>query len=393
MRLRRTPLTAIATAVLSAGALTAALLTTGTAATAEPAGTAEPGGTSHAASIGQPAGVPWSHVGPGWVLAQYTTAAPEGGKTGPATLYLISPGGARYPLARWPDFRSAPELIAWSPDGKRALFQVFSGQGSAAQLTLATGRMSTLAMQGNATPIGYTTPDGLNIVGSRPAGSGTIVARYSLSGRLVQSLGYFAGGQPLYSPSGTEFVAGASHGVKLVSNRGSLIRQLPVPGTSANTCGAVRWWNSGTVLVSCVPPGRAASQLWLVPVGGGRPKALTPPRNTARSGDFGDLDAWQLPSGLYLQAAGACGVLHIYRQAPGGSIKLVTVPHTNGDNRVLTARGSRLLVQAPTDCTGSVSLLWYDPGTRAEQWLIRPPGRVLGVAVAVPFYSRQNGDL
>lgn len=59
----------------------------------------------------------------------------------------------------------------------------------------------------------------------------------------------------------------------------------------------------------------------------------------------------------------------------------------------LTARGSRLLVQAPTDCTGSVSLLWYDPGTRAEQWLIRPHGHVLGVAFAVPFYSQQNGDL
>jgi TolB protein len=381
MRLRRTPLTVIATAALSAGVLTAALLTTGTAATAEPVTRA------------QPAGVPWSHVGPGWVLAQYTTAAPEGGKTGPATLYLISPGGARYQLAHWPDFRTAPELVAWSPDGKRALFQVFSGKGGVEQLTLATGRMSTFVMPGNATPIGYTTPDGLNIVGSRPSGNGTIVARYSLSGRLVQSLGYFPGGQPLYAPSGTEFAAGASHGIKLVSNRGSLIRQLPVPGTSVNTCGPVRWWNSGTILASCAPAGSAATQLWLVPVGGARPKALTPPRNPARTGDFGDLDAWRLSSGLYLQAAGACGVLHIYRQAPGGSIKLITVPHTNGDNRVLTARGSRLLVQAPADCTGSVSLLWYDPGTRAEQWLIRPKGNVLGVANAIPFYSRQNGNL
>ena len=378
MRLRRTPLTAIATAVLSAGVLTAALLTTGTAATAEPVTSA------------QPAGVPWSHVGPGWVLAQYTTAAPEGGKTGPATLYLVSPGGARYQLARWPDFRTAPELVAWSPDGKRALFQVFSGKGGAEQLTLATGRMSTFVMQGNATPIGYTTPRGLNILGSRLSGNDTIVARYSLSGRLVQSLG---SGGALYAPSGTEFAAGASHGIKLVSNRGSLIRQLPMAGTSANTCDPVRWWNSGTILASCAPPGTAAQRLWLVPVSGARPKALTPPRNPARSGDFGDLDAWRLSSGLYLQAAGACGVLHIYRQAPGGSIKLITVPHTNGDNRVLTARGSRLLVEAPTDCTGSVSLLWYNPGTRAEQWLIRPKGNVLGVANAVPFYSRQNGDL
>jgi hypothetical protein len=378
MRLRRTPLTAIATAVLSAGVLTAALLTTGTAATAEPVTSA------------QPAGVPWSHVGPGWVLAQYTTAAPEGGKTGPATLYLVSPGGAKYQLARWPDFRTAPELVAWSPDGKRALFQVFSGKGGAEQLTLATGRMSTFVMQGNATPIGYTTPRGLNIVGTRLSGNSTIVARFSLSGRLVQSLG---SGGALYTPSGTEFAAGASRGVKLVSNRGALIRQLPVPGTSANTCNPVRWWNSGAILASCSPPGSGVPRLWLVPVSGAHPKALTPPRNPNRSGDLGDLDAWRLSSGLYLQAAGPCGVLRIYRQAPGGSIKLITVPHTNGDNRVLTARGSRLLVEAPTDCTGSVSLLWYDPGTRAEQWLIRAPGNVIGVANAVPFYSRQNGDL
>ena len=86
-------------------------------------------------------------------------------------------------------------------------------------------------------------------------------------------------------------------------------------------------------------------------------------------------------------------MLHIYRQARNGSIKLVTAPHTSGDNRVLTARGSRLLVQAPSECTGSVSLLWYDPGTKAEQWLIRPPGHVIGVTVAIPFYSRQNGNL
>jgi hypothetical protein len=380
MRLRRTPLAAIAAAVLSAGVLTAALLTAGTAA-------------AQAARAAQPAGVPWSHVGPGWVLAQYTTAAPEGGKTGPVTLYLISPGGARYQLARWPDFRSAPELLAWSPDGQRALFQTFSGPGGVGQLTLATGRMTTFVMPGAATPIGYTTPKGLNIVAARPSGSGTILARYSLSGRLVQSLGYSADGAVLYAPSGTEFVTGASHGLKLVSNGGSLIRQLPVPRTSTDSCNPVRWWNGGTVLASCSPPGNSVPRLWLVPASGAHPKALTPPRNPSTSGDLGDLDAWHLSSGLYLQAAGPCGVLHIFRQARNGSIKLVTVPHTSGDNQVLTARGSRLLIQAPTECTGGISLLWYDPGKRAEQWLIRAPGHVIGVANAIPFYSRENGNL
>jgi hypothetical protein len=377
MRLWRAPLTAIVTAMVSA-VLLAAGTTAGVAA-------AQPAGSTARASV------PWDRVGAGWVLAQYASAPPEGG-SGPAALYLISPGGTRYQLASWPDWRFAPQLAAWSPDGKRALFQVFSGKSGVEQLTLATGQVSTFILPGEANPIGYTTPHGLNIVVGHPAGSGTILARYSLSGRLVRSLGYSADGQVLYTPSGTEFVTGTSQGLKLVSNGGTLIRNLPVPGTSANSCNPARWWNSDTVLASCPPPGSAIPQLWLVPVSGARPAALTP-RRSASSGDLGDLDAWPLPSGLYLQSAGPCGVLQIFKQARGGAITLVTVPHTMGDNRVLTALGSRLLIQAPTSCTGSVSLVWFDPATRAEQWLIRAPGNVTGAAIAIPFYSRENGNL
>jgi hypothetical protein len=378
MRAWRTSLTM--TAVVSA-----VLLTAGTAASVAAAGPV--GRTAARASV------PWSHVGAGWVLAQYTTAPAGGGAgSGSAELYLISPGGTRYQLASWPDWRTAPELVAWSPDGKRALFQVFSGKGGVDQLTLATGQMSTFVMPGSATPIGYTTPDGLNIVAGQPSGNGTSLARYSLSGRLTSPLGYSADGQVLYAPSGTEFVTGSSNGLKLVSNAGALIRRLPVPGTSANSCNPVRWWDSSMVLASCPPPNTASPQLWLVPLGGGRPTALTPPRSF-KTGDLGDLDAWQLPSGLYLQSAGPCGELQIFKQAGNGSITLVTVPHTEGDNRVLTVLGSRLLVQAPTSCEGSVSLLWFNPGTRAEQWLIRAPANAVGVTAAIPFYGRENGNL
>jgi TolB protein len=381
MRLRRTPLTAIVTAALSAVLLTAALLTTGTAGVAA----AQPAVGSVQASV------PWSHVGAGWVLTQYASAAPQGG-SGPAALYLISPGGTRYRLASWPNWRTAPQLLAWSPDGQRALFGVFSGQGGTQVLTLATGQVSTFVMPGAASPIGFTTPRGLNIVAGQPAGSGTSLARYSLSGRLLQPLGYSADGQVLYAPSGIEFLTGTTHGLKLVSNDGALIRNLPVPGTSANSCNPVRWWSTGTVLASCIPPNSASPQLWLVPASGARPTALTPPRLVS-SGDLGDLDAWRLPSGLYLQSAGPCAVLQIFKQAGDGSITLVPVPHTNGDNRVLTALGSQLLIQAPTSCAGSVSLLWFNPATRAEQWLIRAPGNVVGASIAIPFYSRENGNL
>jgi TolB protein len=380
MHLRRASLTAILTAVLFTAGTTA-----GVAAAAQPATPATPASAARAA-------VPWDHVGPGWILAQDTTARPGGGASGPVTLDLISPSGTRYQLARWSDSRFAPALLAWSPDGKRALFQVFSGKGGAEELTLATGQASTFVLPGMANPIGYTTPDGLNIVAGRPSGNNTSLARYTLSGRLAHSLGTSTDGTVLYQPSGTEFLTGASHGLKLVSNEGTPIRTLPVPGTTTSSCTPVRWWTASTVLASCEQPHSDGPQLWLVPVGGARPQALTPPRKVS-SGDLGDLDAWTLPSGLYLQAAGPCAVLQIFKQARDGSITLDKVPHTNGDNDVLTALGARLLIQAPTSCIGSNSLLWFNPATHAEQWLIRAPANQIGVTVAIPFYSREDGNL
>lgn len=392
MRLRGAALAVIIPALVSA-LLT--VMTSGCAA-AQPARAAAGLTASHATSGpgGSPHGraaVPWSHVGPGWVLTQYASAPPEGG-SGPAALYLISPGGTRYQLASWPSWRSAPQLVAWSPDGQRALFQVVTGRGGAEQLTLASGQVSRFGLPGGASVIGYTTPRGLNIVAGQPDGDGTSLARYTLSGRLARSLGYSADGQILYQPSGAGFVTGTSNGLELAGNAGGLIRRLPVPGASANSCNPARWWDSATVLASCAPAGRAAFQLWLVPVSGARPRPLTPPR-AASSRDLGDLDAWSLASGLYLQSAGPCGVLQIFRQAQAGAITLVSVPHTMGDNHVLTVDGSRMLVQAPTSCTGSVSLLWFNPATRAEQWLIRAPASATGAAIAIPFYSRENGNL
>jgi len=378
MRLRGAVLTAIVTVLASTLAL---------GSMTSPSAAASP---STAASTAR-ASVPWSHVGAGWVLTQYTSAPPEGG-SGPAALYLIGPGGTRYQLASWPSWRTAPQLVAWSPDGSRALFQVVTGRGGAEQLSLASGRVSTITLPGGASVIGYTTPRGLDIVAGRPDGDGTSLARYTQSGRLDHSLGYSADGQVLYQPSGSGFVTGSSHGLELAGNAGNVVRNLTVPGTSANSCNPARWWDSGTVLASCAPAGRAAPQLWLVPVSGARPRALTPPR-AASSRDLGDLDAWSMASGLYLQAAGPCGVLQIFRQARGGSVTLVSVPHTLGDNHVLTVAGARMLVQAPTSCTGSVSLLWFNPATRAEQWLVRAPASATGAAIAIPFYSRENGNL
>src|SRR4029077_17234849 len=106
-------------------------------------------------------------------------------------------------------------------------------------------------------------------------GNDFIEGRYSLSGRLLKSLGSRG---VLYTPSGTEFAARASHGLKLVSNLGPLIKQLPVP--SAGTCGPVRWWDGGTILASCAPPAGAGSRLWVGPGIGARPPGRHPAPKT-----------------------------------------------------------------------------------------------------------------
>lgn len=344
------------------------------------------GAASAASAAGTP-GVPWKQVGPGWELVEYSTGmvdSPAG--PGPATLYLVSPAGSRYVLYRW-SAADMPYLLAWSGDKTRALLTTATGQ--AEQLALATGRITRVALPSGVMSGSYTRPAGLNILGETASG---VIARYSLTGHLDKVLAHVSAyGNFLSAADGATLVVPSGAGLKLISNSGRTLRALPMRGQ--DSCSPVRWWNSSTVLASCVPPTSASPRLWLVPVNGARPTALTPQRSIS-SGDYGDLDAWQLPSGLYLQAAGACGTLQIFRQAANGAITRITPPHTTGNNNVIvTTSGSRMLVHAETGCPGSMSLLWYDPHTHAEQWLMKAPGSQRGVVAVAPYYGRENAPV
>ena len=341
-----------------------------------------------AAAAAPQARVPWKAVGPGWELAQYTNGTPA--KHGPTTLYLVSPAGARYSLYTWRASASlAPGLIAWSGDKTRALFNGNS-QGQVEQLDLATGTMTRFRLPGLAYAIGYTRPDGLNILGVRITGQVATLARYSLTGKLVKVLAT-SGIDSIsgaYSADGTMLAVSGTTGLRLISNAGGVIRRLPVPGTDPNMgCWPSRWWNAGAVLAGCFDKKYDLPRLWLVPVSGARPVALTPQRTPAGH-DYGDIDGWRLASGFYLQSLGACGTLEFNKQNANGSVTPVKVPGTlNVSTRIVTADGPWLLVDAITGCGGSQSLLWFNPGTRAERWLFRTPASASGVQAVVPYYS------
>jgi hypothetical protein len=360
--------------ICTAGMLAGALLSAGTA-------------TAQSHDRAQ-ARIPWSEVGPGWELVQYTTGATTQLMT---TLYLVGPRGTKYALrtSRNEQF----SLVAWSGDKTRALLYD-DAAGKAGQLNLMTGKLTTFAMGGHASPLGYTLPSGLNILALQSYGSSFALARYSLVGKLLKVLvrSKWAAFGEVYAPDGATLAIAGSAGVGLVSNLGGVIRQLDVPGTDPVVgCTPERWWNAGTILAACIAKStNSEPRLWLVPANGARPTALTPQREAGH--DLGDFDAWRLTSGLYLQSEGACGVTEINRQAANGSVTPVNVPGTsNTDNVIVTAVGPRLLIEPEGACrVEEPGLLWYNPATHAEQWLFRY-SPYASLPDVIPFNSTENG--
>jgi hypothetical protein len=346
------------------------------------------GGELAAGQVGSRSAVPWRRVGAGWVLAEFWPGRlPFAGKgiAAAAMLYLIDPAGGRYRLYRWAATKSPDHLVDWSGDKSRALLQSTTG-GALEQVVLATGAVSRFRVPGNTLVIGYTRPGGRGLLGGQRIGSRLRLARYSLSGRLSRVL---ASGGDVYSAvssgSGAVLAVPGAQGVRLVSSDGGVIRTLRVPGTARPGCFPSRWWNSVTILAYCYAKGAGyRARLWLVPASGASPAPLTPQRGRVGR-DHGDIGAWRLPGGLYLQAIGSSGNARIFRQAAGGPVTPVTVPRTAGDDLVLASRGGRLLVAASNLCAGSTSLAWFSPSTRREQVLIRPPRGRAGLFGAVPY--------
>jgi TolB protein len=356
--------------------------------------------TENAGQAGTASAVPWGKVGPGWALAMYSAnQAGEGvkPKAGPSTLYLVDPQGGRYRLFTWSarSPRANWDLLGWSGDAKRALFTT-GYVGSTVrehiyQLQLRTGQVTGFTLPANVGAVGYTRPDGLNILAEKGAdiSNNVTVQRYSLSGKLQKNLATVKGLSPFgtgsgvaYNSSGTEIAAGTVNGLELISNAGGVIRKVPVPGAKAG-CGVIRWWSKGTILASCMASNEPGPQLWAIPAGGARPTALTPVRTSGF--DLGDFNAWQLSSGLYVDGFGACGTLVIGRQPAHGKEQQVKVPGADS-SLVVNATRSKLMVERINACSPGVSLVWFNPATRAMKVAIDVGKHQVGVRQVVPYF-------
>jgi hypothetical protein len=377
-----------------------------------------PGGkpTIHMLTAGQTGSrsqIPWSIVGPGWTLAEVSTAQPASNGVatgGDRVTYLVDPQGGKYRI-RTMSGAVQPMLVAWSGDAHEALYAVTGGPGSGptsySLLTLRSGQLTQLPLPAGVTPLGFTRPDGLNILTVRLQNSRYRLERYDLAGAYqatVSTLQRPAGPvalvqvNALSSPDGTTAVWGVSgDGMELVSNAGGLIRKLRVPAAGApKSCTPVSWWTDTSVLTYCNAGQPDAGRLWLVPTGGGQPTRLTGISGSP-SGQGGLTGAWQaggivyVTSTTFTQCQGAAsgpGGLQILQVGNGGGETALTIPATtNNHAEIVAGLDGRLLVLAQTSCPGTSSLIWFNPSARTAEPLLTEPSTQAGVISAVPYAS------
>jgi hypothetical protein len=279
-------------------------------------------------------------------------------------------------------------------------------------LSVQTGTFAVLSLPAAVTPVGFTRPDGLNILAVQSGQSAFQLERFNLQGAYQATIGSLPrkAGSPLWqlcgdscgalsSPDGTTAVWGVSGDeMQLVDNAGGpLIRKLDVPDSgSPSSCVPVTWWDAQTVLAYCAAGGHASSagRLWLVPANGTAPTELTK-ASGSRTGSGVVTGAWQSAGSVYItstdaeQCAGAAsgpGGLALLQLSADGSQHRVRINGATGNyTAVVSSAGSRLLVLAQTSCPGTSSLLWVNPATGAAQPVLSPPTGQVGVVAAVPL--------
>jgi hypothetical protein len=352
--------------------------------------------------------IPWSTVGPGWTLATWSPVTPHKPGVEPApgeptwettavTLYLVSPTGDRYAIRTFPR-GEIPRLVDWSGDAARALFASQYPADDALVVDLHTGAEKTVAVNGH--PV-FSRPDGRALlVTPRGYETNKTLRRIDLDGHTqfdysaekLRLTGDFTDGV-LQSPDGTRIVVRTDTGLVVVGSDGTPARALATPSMGPAGCTPVRWWSTDVVLAYCFVRDSAANQLWTVPLDGSVATPLTA-LNSAQGddpgfdGDFGDLSAWALPSGTFLQSTGGCGTVFLSRLTSDGHTARVNVPGMGRDIAVAGTNNGQLDLLGKLGCGDTDSLVRYDPSTNRSTVLLGPPVNGGGVTGAVPFGGR-----
>lgn len=353
------------------------------------------------------ANVPWSSVGPGWLLATWEPHPQE--RPVATYLLLVAPSGARYILLRLPNDAT---LADWSGDGRRILVETANNPnanvpqpGRFFVMDLRTGVVDATFKPGGGLEdtAWFTAPRGLALlaknlgVGATASSNTEWLERYSLSGvpqlrypNTFPRVGAWTG-QWLESPDGVDVIMGASHGLAIVGNNGVLVATLSIAG--ASSCGPVANWGPSIILASCIS--NRDRDLLLYEFSGywSKPRQLTapPPPDNDHSLNYGYLGAWRVGNEVMVDVVPSCGPTHL-GELHGHRVSLLEPLKSAAV--VGTTMTSLALEDIGGECVGgSIAISWYHPSTNTSRLVLGPSsigGWVTG-ALGFPTLAMTSG--
>jgi hypothetical protein len=334
---------------------------------------------------GSRADVPWSAVGSGWRLMQphdaHDAMTPE--------LYLYDPAGGRYLISD--QLPGSAKLVAWSPDGQRAMLQsTDSNTDRFQQLDLRSGQLDAGFTQYVGSFVSYTQPRGLAVLVEGTVQGALRLLRYGADGTLQLVYPPTVDGsvlisKALYTADGSQFVGNAG-GVRavLMTNSGQLVRSYPFSQASDRSCIPLRWWTSDTFLEMCDhnQPDSYSLALYLQPIDGSTPSRLIDQDPIQMNYD----NAWPLSNGdVLLDKDTGCGVSRYdILRADGAVVPFVWPAGVPDSARIVNMSGDIATFQVAksgSSCAISqnqnVSLIDYNMVTGATSTLLQSNATLL----------------
>ena len=306
-------------------------------------------------------------------------------RTATTTLYLVDPAGGRYAITTFkpPGEMADPGWSIGPATGPRPCStRSPPSLPIAINVDLHTGAQTEFAVDGRPR---FTRPDGGALLLETP---GLVSADLSGNHLLTYPVGPDFSGGYISTPDGTRLVLGKPSGFSVMGNDGVVSETVSIEGQKS--CSPMRWWDGNratTVLLRCTGTDGSGTRLWLVPIGGAKPTALTAPNDGQSGPDFGDADAWQLPAGTFVQTVGPCGVTYLAKADADGTTSRVAVPDVpaGGSVGVVGANGNDLHLVTKEGCGGSEALVTYDTREGRATTLLGPPVNGGDVIDVVPY--------
>ena len=234
-----------------------------------------------AGQVGTRARIPWSAVGPDWVLLSTTpTKDVKYGQAG--ALYLVDPLGGRYRIASLP---ARTDVLDWSPSARKA----FLGGQKYLIVNLTNGAFTPVPDPGFENGYGGFADQRANSLRAGGQGFEWIESLTRKSTRFPDRVSGLGGiGNQLLIVSASGNVAfGAEHGIAIFAPDGRLVNAIDAP-KNYEQCAPLRLLSDGELIEQCNRKGRQDLQpvFFADSLSGGHPTNLDVPQPPAHTGVY-----------------------------------------------------------------------------------------------------------